>query len=168
MDLRKKIRTHYYYNPYPIQSPFKNISHYNLFYEPASVSDTLEVSYLVDSKSNLEVLFVNMRGSFIADITTVNKIIMHPTINVIPEKRSPKRMAPSKAVVTGSKEYRIVAFSGLTYFIAEFWNSDVNIITNAFTLISIKNIGFTILLSEMVLDSKTSASDKKATKFVVC
>ena len=62
----------------------------------------------------------------------------------------------------------IVAFSGLTYFIAELWNREVNIITIAFNPISIKNKGLTTLLNEIELDSKISASDKNATKLVAC
>lgn len=62
----------------------------------------------------------------------------------------------------------IVAFSGLTYFIAELWNREVNIITIAFNPMSMKNLWLTTLLNEMELDSKISASGKNVTKFVAC
>jgi len=62
----------------------------------------------------------------------------------------------------------IVAFSGLTYFIAELWNRDVNIITKAFNPRSIKSIGLITLLNEIEFVSKIRARDKNVTKLVAC
>ena len=60
--------------------------------------------FVLACKSSLEVRFLNIRGDFTADITTTNRIIIQPTIDWIPTNLSPKSIAPSKAVVTGSKE----------------------------------------------------------------
>ncbi len=62
----------------------------------------------------------------------------------------------------------MVAFSGRTYFIAELWNKDVNIITMAFSPINTKNKGLKVFLKETVLASNISANDKKAAKLVAC
>ena len=62
----------------------------------------------------------------------------------------------------------MVAFSGRTYFIAELWNKDVNIITMAFRPINIKNNGLKVFLKEIEPASNISANDKKAAKLVAC
>ena len=62
----------------------------------------------------------------------------------------------------------MVAFSGRTYFIAELWNKDVNIITMAFSPISTKNNGLKIFPKEIELVSNISDNAKKAMKLIEC
>lgn len=100
---------------------------------------------------------------------TVNKITAQPIMGATPENRSPRSIDPSRAVVTGSKAYIIVALSGRTYLIAELWNSDVEIVTAAFRPISRKNTGLNkIPPEEIVVDSKISARDRNIIIFVAC
>ena len=61
-------------------------------------------TFVLICNSSFAMRFLNICGGLKDDIITANRIIKQPTIAWVSVNFSPKIMAPSNAVVTGSKE----------------------------------------------------------------